>query len=931
METKSNPRKAIHSVKAKLMQAYPSGQLRPLDLINDNEKQPSSLTEVNNVTTEQMHNKLIKSTPWRADDDIMANMSATRHHLISSEFTRGRLFLFDEDNALQSNHYLNHKHIRYPQKVTTSRHRYVTYKENDATNIVVPASLQSSSKQTKLGSTTRSTVKMLILHHALAQLIISLATLQNSTTIITLASADDGVRPPVTRKWDDEPPDLGATNWIRIPDELSANSGERSFDPTTARNPDKLLLNDEEQLVLFEQEEGGGSIDEKPKRNHIRSLDFIKHHHQKNYRNHHENEHRTRSHRHHYVHTAGKVGGTRPRRHQAPFYDNADRPVVKTHKGLVRGVTQKLFTGKFVDAFLGIPFAQPPIGKYRFRHPQPSKSWEGELDASKLSNSCYQTNDTFFGSNYVGTSVWNANTPLSEDCLYLNVWTPFGVANTTIVNNPSKIMQQANAARQTNNAPTLRPVLVWVFGGGFYSGTSTLALYEGGVLASEEDIIVVSMNYRVAALGFLYFGRPDVPGNAGLFDQLLALQWIHDNIDQFGGDPNRVTVFGESAGAVSITYHLLSPLSRNLFQQAILQSGAATCPWGLIETSESIANGLQLASLINCPSNGSDLNAVVECLLKADPVALISPSVGQVTNVINFPFVPVVDGSFLIESPSESLAKSNFRRARILLGSNNDEGSAWLIYLPKFSQCPAPSSQPDQQQQQHQPKPQQQTTASLVPPPAPEPAELRDSGMESMDLLYSTHSAGRHQSSANSGSAIGSELSASSSSEPGANWPINNSNLENNNNLDSKPCIPNETITISREDFLQMIKEDMNPYAEHPVGKEAIVFEYSNWNDPLDSVSNYDALDKIVGDYHFTCHVNEFAHRYAAADNPVYMYYFKQRKSVSAWPKWMGVLHGDEVSFVFGEPLNPIFNYTENEVKLSKRMMKYWANFAKYG
>lgn len=646
-----------------------------------------------------------------------------------------------------------------------------------------------------------------------------------------------------------------------------------------------------------------------------RPLDFIKqndlHHHEKSRRKNH-------------------APRDRIRRNHDGFYGNlgADRPVVATRKGLVRGITQKVSTGKFVDAFLGIPYAQPPIGMYRFRHPQPTNPWTGELDTSRMSNSCYQVNDTFFGANFLGTSIWNANTPLSEDCLYLNVWTPFGTANTTVptpINIPATQVNHQRVYKppdRDTKSLTKRPVLVWIFGGGFYSGTSSLAIYEGGVLASEEDIIVVSMNYRVSALGFLYFGRPDSPGNSGLFDQLMALQWVNDNIDQFGGDPERVTIFGESAGAVSVAFHLLSPLSRNLFNQAILQSGAATCPWGFKDTREIIANGLQLASLINCPSNNSDLNAVVECLLKADPMSLVSQEVGQAKTILNFPFVPVVDGSFLLEPPGESLIKSNFKRARILLGSNYDEGNSFLVYLPEFSQCPSSGSNSEninggdnrsQQTQYSSFDPMQSNGGDFNGENSNTQTvrELRDSAgrpIESLELLTSSRQYSNTRQNA----------------ESEAQFGITNSN-------DSKPCKPNEYPSLTRDDFLRVLKEDLNPYAEHPVGKEAIVFEYSNWNNPQDSVSNYDALDKIVGDYYFTCHVNELAHRYAQAGNQVYMYYFKQRSSMSPWPKWMGVLHADEINFVFGEPLNQSFNYTAKEVELSKRMMRYWGNFAKYG
>lgn len=592
----------------------------------------------------------------------------------------------------------------------------------------------------------------------------------------------------------------------------------------------------------------------------------------------------------------------------------ADRPLVATKKGLVRGITQKLVTGKFVDAFLGIPFAEPPVKRYRFRHPQSKRPWKGEHDASKMASSCYQVNDTFFGANFVGTSIWNANTPLSEDCLYLNVWSPFGLANTTTAD-----AAPSSGQTKTGQAGAKRAVLVWIFGGGFYSGTSTLSVYEGGVMASEEDVVLVSMNYRVSSLGFLYFGRPNSPGNAGLFDQLMALQWINDNIDQFGGDPNRVTVFGESAGAVSIALHLLSPLSRNLFNQAILQSGAATAPWGFMEPAEIMANGLQLASLLKCAPptmNQTDvlndqLDQVVECLTKADPAALVSQEIGRPSNVINFPFVPVVDGSFLLESPPESLAKSNFKPTRLMLGSNHDEGFSWLVYLPEFSHCPgnglaSTGSVADQTAGQVLPAPEQTSQATI----------------ESYDLL----DPGRQQAPAGPMTQTQAKLELADSQRPKPQAQDSNSQDMN------KPCKPNELPSLNRDKFLQLLKSDLNPYADHPIAKEAMVFEYTNWNSPHDSASNYDALDKIVGDYHFTCPVNDLAMRYAQTGNQVYMYYFRQRASVSPWPKWMGVIHGDEVSFVFGEPLDQVrFNYSAKEIELSRRMMKYWANFAKYG
>lgn len=647
--------------------------------------------------------------------------------------------------------------------------------------------------------------------------------------------------------------------------------------------------------------------------------------------NHRRRHHHKRSHHHHWHHRH------EPRQassndNQPYFSDASSRPVVATSKGLVRGITQKLFTGKYVDSFLSVPYAQPPVGKYRFKHPQAARPWTGELDASRLPNSCHQINDTYFGSNFLGTSIWNAPTPLNEDCLYLNIWTPFGIANLTQASQQQSFYSSSASSGPVQSAK--RSVLVWIFGGGFYSGTSALAVYDGGILASEEDIIVVSLNYRVSSLGFLYFGRPDSPGNAGLFDQLMALQWIQDNIEQFGGDRQRVTIFGESAGAVSISFHLLSPLSRQLFQQAILQSGAATCPWGVMDRQELIANGLQLAQLVNCPYNETQLDQVMECLLKVDPSTLVSQDVGAGKTILNFPFVPVVDGSFLIEPPAESLAKADFKQAKLLLGSNYDEGYTWLIYLPEFSHCPGASSS----------EASSTTAPSIVSTEPIRTLDLNDDPNgsayqppieRSLDVLTSGRQQQQHSASIEakqqnnvSATSIDSELDLS------GNNGSNSQSLANSsaNNQEPKPCIPKENLSLNREDFLKILRDDfLNPYAKYPIGREAIVFEYSNWINPNDIMSNYDALDKIVGDYYFTCHVNEFAHRYSQAGNSVYMYYFKQHSSISPWPKYMGVLHGDEINFVFGEPLNVLFNYTDKEVELSRRMMKYWANFAKYG
>ena len=482
--------------------------------------------------------------------------------------------------------------------------------------------------------------------------------------------------------------------------------------------------------------------------------------------------------------------------------------IVNTDKGKIRGVRYHLRDqGKIIAAFLGIPFAQPPLGHLRFKHPQPIDRWEGIYNATSSPNSCYQDPDIFFGDFY-GSSMWNPTTKVSEDCLYLNVWAP-----------------------KTHPKTKKAAVLVWIFGGGFYSGTPTLNLYDGRFLAAENNVIVVSIGYRVGPLGFLSLNHPEAPGNAGMFDQLMGLEWIQRNIKHFGGDPNNVTIFGESAGAVSVSLHLLSPLSRSKFQRAIMQSGSATTPWATLSKEAAKSRALDLATnYLGCPKT-DDMDDILYCLRDL-PAQRIIEEQWVSRGIVQFPFVPIVDGSFLIETPEMSLKRRSFKKCPIIMGSNRDEGSFFIIY------------------------------------------ELYD--FMSLDKIQ-----------------------------------------------------------MNREQFLTSMNRLFFYYPQYPerstdLGLEAIAFQYSNWLDPSDKMTNVIQLSNAVGDGHFTCFVNQFAHAYASAGETVYYYHFTERYRSNPWPEWMGVLHGDEILFAFGEPLKPGLNFTQKEKDLSKKVMQYWSNFAKY-
>lgn len=198
-----------------------------------------------------------------------------------------------------------------------------------------------------------------------------------------------------------------------------------------------------------------------------------------------------------------------------------------------------------VDAYLGIPYAEPPVGTLRFRAPVPLGRWDGEREATAFGPAAPQP----VGGRFSGLVPGMDAGPQSEDCLRLNVWVPHGGA-----------------------AP--RPVMVWLHGGAFTIGATSLPVYDGQLLASEQDVVVVSVGYRLGALGWLS-GLPGVTPNCGLLDQVEALRWVRDNVAWFGGDPGNVTVFGESAGAGSVLHLLASPLAEGLLHKAIAQSPGA--------------------------------------------------------------------------------------------------------------------------------------------------------------------------------------------------------------------------------------------------------------------------------------------------------------------------------------------------------------------
>ncbi|NXY84530.1 SASB hydrolase, partial [Alcedo cyanopectus] len=227
------------------------------------------------------------------------------------------------------------------------------------------------------------------------------------------------------------------------------------------------------------------------------------------------------------------------------------QPEVVTKYGRVQGYQFKVDVAeRTVNVFLGIPFAKPPVGPLRFSEPQPPEPWKGVRDATSYPPMCLQDKvQGQFISDLTDNRKEKVLLQVSEDCLYLNVYTPSSTENEKL------------------------PVFVWIHGGGLVLGAASS--YDGSALAAFDNVVVVTIQYRLGIVGYFSTGDKHARGNWGYLDQVAALQWIQENIIHFGGDPLSVTIAGESAGGVSVSALVLSPLAKGLFHKAISESGTA--------------------------------------------------------------------------------------------------------------------------------------------------------------------------------------------------------------------------------------------------------------------------------------------------------------------------------------------------------------------
>lgn len=315
-------------------------------------------------------------------------------------------------------------------------------------------------------------------------------------------------------------------------------------------------------------------------------------------------------------------------------------PVVETTGGKVRGLNE---AGLFV--FKGIPYAAPPTGELRWLPPQPVLKWQGVRDVSAFGAAPPQLPSDMLP---FENSLFHNSEPQSEDCLFINIWTP-GIDKKK------------------------RPVMFWIYGGAYVSGSGSQPLYRGDVLAKRGDVVVVTMNYRLGVFGFLNLtevtgGKIPATGNEGLLDQIAALQWVRDNISAFGSDPGNVTVFGESAGSMSIGCMLAMPAARGLFHKAIMESGTPKPVKPLPACVEVSQQFLEICSL-----KSGDIEAIrslsTESLLDAQHK--LTPGGGTVTT-------PLVDGKVITEKPMELLKTGSGKEVPTLVGTNLEE---WKLFI----------------------------------------------------------------------------------------------------------------------------------------------------------------------------------------------------------------------------------------------------------
>lgn len=331
--------------------------------------------------------------------------------------------------------------------------------------------------------------------------------------------------------------------------------------------------------------------------------------------------------------------------------------VVETATGKVRGLRER-----GASIFKGIPYAAAPFGAGRFRPPRRTEPWTGTRDALAYGNLAIQADNAFnLPADLVAIWPLGGIEKTSEDCLYLNVWT-------------------------SGTCGTKRPVMFWCHGGGFFTGSGSSPWTDGGNLCRLDDVVVVSFNHRLGALGYLHL--EDIAGSgfagagtAGMHDIVAALEWVRDNIASFGGDADNVTIFGESGGGAKVSVLMALPSAKGLFHKAIIQSGPAL---QMATREDGTRTARQFLAELGLGGKEADKlrSLPVEMILAAQVAVQASLSRASIADRRRVGFNPVIDGTFFPSGPFAPAAPAASADVPLMIGSNKDEQSLFLGHLP---------------------------------------------------------------------------------------------------------------------------------------------------------------------------------------------------------------------------------------------------------
>ena len=498
-------------------------------------------------------------------------------------------------------------------------------------------------------------------------------------------------------------------------------------------------------------------------------------------------------------------------------FSESKNVTVVTELGTIVGKTEDISfnsTPYVVTKFLGVPFAEPPVGPHRLQKPVKKLPFADDFIADTVQKGCIQN---------MGGLQFNLTETFSEDCLYLNIFYP---GDRIDVND-------------------VKAVMIWIFGGAFQVGYGYA--YDSPAFAALNDVIYITINYRVATLGFLSTGDEELPGNLGLWDQHMAIKWVHDNIRKFGGDPNRVTIAGQSAGAGSVVHQALYEGSDGLFVGIIAESGSANNIWALDPTP--ITSFSDFAEKTGCVRN--DRSKAIKCI-KDLPAEDFEVSYNELK------FLPVVDNDFIKLPPTEVML--------------NKTDEAWKILQ----------------------------------------------GFAKYDAILGFNTAEGQVVTTISDTAI------------------------KNAGLDPKTGY---TLEMLEDHVLQVVFSQLRKKSTDTL-KQAIVHQYMNWADPTNRMELKQIALDIGSDIFFNAGVIQTLniHSKATSAENSYFYVFDYEMSVYPGGFWTGALHGEEMGFTLGFPINLLNTYLHanlsadaasdlpnNEVDLAKKIMTYWANFVKYG